>query len=76
MGALGQCLDNHGGVRPGFDIVSEGETPADDRAAGAARVGPWAEAGSTWWLESRWQIPPDADPNVVVRDRISAGPPI
>src|SRR4051794_33567519 len=74
--AMRQWLDDNGGVRPGFDIVSEGETPADDRAAGAARVAPWAEAGSTWWLESRWQIPPDADPNVVVRDRISAGPPI
>ena len=58
-----------------FDIISEGETPADDRTAGTAKVAPWAEAGCTWWLETRWQIPPDADAMAVVRERIDAGPP-
>jgi alkanesulfonate monooxygenase SsuD/methylene tetrahydromethanopterin reductase-like flavin-dependent oxidoreductase (luciferase family) len=73
--SIRQWLDDNGGVRPDFDIISEGETPADDRAAGAAKVAPWAEAGCTWWLETRWQIPPDADTNAVVRERINAGPP-
>ncbi|HEX6797119.1 MAG TPA: LLM class flavin-dependent oxidoreductase, partial [Ktedonobacterales bacterium] len=38
---------------PPFDIIMEGETPGDDPAAGAAIVRPWAEAGATWWNESR-----------------------
>ena len=73
--SIQQWLDEHGGVREGFDFISEGETPADDRAAGAAKVTPWAEAGCTWWLETRWQVPPGADAMTVVRERIGAGPP-
>ena len=37
-----------------FDIVMEGETPGDDPARAAAIVGGWADAGATWWIESRW----------------------
>ena len=55
-----------------FDIVVEGTTPADDPAAAAAIVRPFAEAGGTWWIESPWQ-----EPNEVpdLRRRIAAGPP-
>jgi alkanesulfonate monooxygenase SsuD/methylene tetrahydromethanopterin reductase-like flavin-dependent oxidoreductase (luciferase family) len=55
----------------GFDIVIEGTTPADDAAAGASQVQPWADAGATWWIESdwsNWEIGP-------MRTRIEAGPP-
>jgi Luciferase-like monooxygenase len=38
-----------------FDLIAEGETPAADPAA--ALVLPWAQAGCTWWLETRWQMP-------------------
>jgi hypothetical protein len=57
-----------------FDIVIEGETPADDPARAAEEVGPLAEAGMTWWLEARWNV---SSPTVLddLRRRIAAGPP-
>jgi alkanesulfonate monooxygenase SsuD/methylene tetrahydromethanopterin reductase-like flavin-dependent oxidoreductase (luciferase family) len=70
---LRQWLNEHG-ARPDFDIVSEGETPAGDPEAAATIVAPWAEAGSTWWLEARWMVAPE-DQAQVVRERILAGPP-
>jgi len=64
------------GARPGFDMVAEGETPADDPAAAAAAVTPWAEAGCTWWLETRWEMPHHMpDRMLEVRRRLAAGPP-
>ncbi|HET9443813.1 MAG TPA: LLM class flavin-dependent oxidoreductase [Acidimicrobiales bacterium] len=69
-------LDDHGGRRPGFDVITEGETPAADPAAASAAVAPWAEAGCTWWIESRWQAPEDgSDPKQAVTARLEAGPP-
>lgn len=59
-------LDDHGGRRPGFDVVVEGETDP----GGASPVRPYAESGATWWLESRWQ----ASSPTLVRERIEAGP--
>ena len=60
-------------TQPGpFDIVVEGVTPADDPAAAAAKVRPFAEAGGTWWIESPWQEPNDVPD---LRRRIAAGPP-
>jgi alkanesulfonate monooxygenase SsuD/methylene tetrahydromethanopterin reductase-like flavin-dependent oxidoreductase (luciferase family) len=55
----------------GFDIVMEGSTPADDQAAAASVVQPWADAGATWWIESDWATF-DVEPQ---RHRIKAGPP-
>lgn len=40
-------------------MVADGGTPAGDLAAAAALVGGWAEAGCTWWLETRWGGPHD-----------------
>lgn len=69
-------LDDHGGVRPGFDVVVEGETPPRDRPKAEATVASWAEAGSTWWLETRWELPHDSgDRGREVRERLEAGPP-
>jgi len=45
-----------------FDIVVEGETPRDD-------LGPWREAGATWWLETRWEKGDEFGP------RVAQGPP-
>jgi alkanesulfonate monooxygenase SsuD/methylene tetrahydromethanopterin reductase-like flavin-dependent oxidoreductase (luciferase family) len=72
-----EWLDANGGRRPGFDVIWEGETPADDPAAAAARVQPWGEAGCTWWMETRWMAPRDdpAEADRVVRERLRAGPP-
>lgn len=58
-----------------FDIVVEGRTPANDRAAAAARVRPWADAGATWWIEALWGAPDEPpDPAGLLR-RIEQGPP-
>ncbi len=64
------------GAAQGMDLVADGETPADDAAAAAAVVSPWAEAGCTWWLETRWELPHDsAERMAQIRDRLAAGPP-
>jgi Luciferase-like monooxygenase len=52
-----------------FDLIADGETPADDPDAAAAQVTPWAAAGCTWWLETRWAE------RASFRGRIEAGPP-
>lgn len=73
--AVRQWLDEHG-ARSGMDIISQGETPADDPAAAQEMVRPWAEAGCTWWLETRWEMPHNsAERMAQVRQRLAAGPP-
>ena len=73
--ALAGWLADHE-AKPGFDIVADGETPAQDRAAAAAVVGPWADAGCTWWLETRWEMPHDSAERMnQIRERLAAGPP-
>jgi alkanesulfonate monooxygenase SsuD/methylene tetrahydromethanopterin reductase-like flavin-dependent oxidoreductase (luciferase family) len=73
--AVRQWLTGHG-AGPGFDIVAEGETPAGDPAAAAAATRVWAEAGCTWWLETRWEMPHDSPERMGdIRARIEAGPP-
>ena len=58
-----------------FDLIAQGETPTN--AAEASRiVKPWADAGCTWWLETRWELPHHVDERMQqVRDRLAAGPP-
>lgn len=58
-----------------FDIVIEGETPGDSPAAAAAKVREWAEAGATWWTETRWMAPRDEAGMETIRARIRKGPP-
>jgi alkanesulfonate monooxygenase SsuD/methylene tetrahydromethanopterin reductase-like flavin-dependent oxidoreductase (luciferase family) len=65
-----------GGVGPAYDVISEGETPSDPKRA-AEIVQPWAEAGATWWMETRWAMPHDSDERMrEVEERIAAGPPV
>jgi alkanesulfonate monooxygenase SsuD/methylene tetrahydromethanopterin reductase-like flavin-dependent oxidoreductase (luciferase family) len=61
-------LTGHG-VPAGFDVIADGETPADDAAAAAATAAAWADAGCTWWLETRWEA------RNQMRERLAAGPP-
>ena len=64
------------GARDDLDVTAEGVTPVNDRAAAADRVRPWADAGCTWWLESKWTAPEDGEPHMdYIRRRIAAGPP-
>jgi hypothetical protein len=73
--AVRNWLIEHGATS-GLDVISEGETPADDHAAVVAAVTPWAEAGCTWWLETRWEMPDEAEGRTdQVRERLTAGPP-
>jgi Luciferase-like monooxygenase len=59
----------------GHDIVIEGETPPDDPAA-VEVVRPWADAGATWWLEARWDLPHHSAERLgQVGERLCAGPP-
>ena len=57
------------GKPAGFDLIADGETPGSDPAAAAAIVAPWAEAGCTWWLETRWEARDE------MAERLAAGPP-
>lgn len=72
--AVRQWLDEHGGS--GVEIIAEGETPPGDARSAAATAAGWAEAGCTWWLESRWEMPHGTPERMQqVRDRLAAGPP-
>jgi alkanesulfonate monooxygenase SsuD/methylene tetrahydromethanopterin reductase-like flavin-dependent oxidoreductase (luciferase family) len=65
------------GVTEPFDVLSEGETPADDAGQAAAMVQPWRDAGATWWMETRWEMPHDSAGRMrEVEERIVAGPPL
>lgn len=67
-------LDSEGAVTR--DVIAEGETPADDAARAAALVAPWSDAGCTWWLETRWEMPHHSRERLAeVRERLRAGPP-
>jgi Luciferase-like monooxygenase len=62
--------------REDIDVIIDGETPTGDPAAAAAHVRPWAEAGATWWLETRWEMPRNGDERMVeIRERLTSGPP-
>jgi alkanesulfonate monooxygenase SsuD/methylene tetrahydromethanopterin reductase-like flavin-dependent oxidoreductase (luciferase family) len=64
------------GAAPGLDVLAEGETPGDDPAAAWAEVEPWAAAGCTWWMETRWELPHHSPERMQqIRARIAAGPP-
>ena len=54
-----------------YDIVVGGSTPGDPEK-GAEAVGPWVEAGTTWWSEdiNGWRGPLEE-----MRERIERGPP-
>jgi alkanesulfonate monooxygenase SsuD/methylene tetrahydromethanopterin reductase-like flavin-dependent oxidoreductase (luciferase family) len=64
------------GAPAGLDMVAEGETQAGDPDGAAAALAPWAAAGCTWWLETRWEMPHGSDERMrQVRERLAAGPP-
>ncbi len=74
IGEILAWLRERGGAGPGFDVISEGETEPD--ATASEKVKPWADAGCTWWLETRWMLDgPPEEQLAQVRARIQAGPP-
>jgi alkanesulfonate monooxygenase SsuD/methylene tetrahydromethanopterin reductase-like flavin-dependent oxidoreductase (luciferase family) len=63
------------GAPAALDVLAEGETAAGDPRAWDA-VRPWAEAGCTWWMETRWDMPHHSPERMhQIRERIAAGPP-
>ena len=69
--AIKAYIDEHRSQITPFDIVQEGETPGEDYERAREIVRPYAEAGATWWTESRWSFPPIEE----LRRRIQQGPP-
>lgn len=69
--AMKTYIDQNRTLTTPFDIISEGETPGDDPAQAAELVRPYAEAGSTWWMEARWE----ANSIDEIRTRLRQGPP-
>lgn len=55
-----------------FDIILEGSTPGDDPDGALAIVQPFADAGTTWWLEAVYDAPGGFEG---MRKRILQGPP-
>jgi len=55
-----------------FDIVVEGVTDGTDPEGTRERLAPLAEAGATWWIESRWDEGRTAES---LLERIRQGPP-
>ena len=55
-----------------FDIVVEGVTDPADADKTRYRLAPLAEAGATWWIESRWDERETAES---LLERIRQGPP-
>jgi hypothetical protein len=62
----------YGFVLPGGTAT---EQPGDPRAA-RALVAPWEDAGCTWWLDARWEMPHESPERMrQVREHFEAGPP-
>ena len=55
-----------------FDVVIEGTSPANDTTWVDGTLRPLAEAGATWWIESRWEAPNDP---ATLLERVRQGPP-
>jgi len=73
--AMRSWLLDHG-ARPDLDVIAEGETPAGDPPGASGVVAPWADAGCTWWLETRWKLPHHSPERMAeVRERLAGGPP-
>jgi hypothetical protein len=53
-----------------FDYVTEGKTGGLGKTELEEKLLPWAEAGTTWWIESSWSMSEDQ-----LKERIRQGPP-
>ena len=70
-GVTAWMRENRASTGP-FDVIAEGITTGANPAADRAKLEPLADAGATWFIESRWE----ADQSVkTLRERIRLGPP-
>jgi alkanesulfonate monooxygenase SsuD/methylene tetrahydromethanopterin reductase-like flavin-dependent oxidoreductase (luciferase family) len=65
-------ISEHRPTMDDFDVVTEGMTSGSDHGADRAMLEPLAEAGATWFIESRWEDDQSAE---TLRTRIRHGPP-
>jgi alkanesulfonate monooxygenase SsuD/methylene tetrahydromethanopterin reductase-like flavin-dependent oxidoreductase (luciferase family) len=65
-------MADHRSSMDGFEVITDGVTSGSDRAADRAQLEPLAEAGATWFIESRWEDDQSAE---TLRERIRLGPP-
>ena len=72
VAAIAAWMAEHRQSSSPFDIITEGITSGTDPSADLAKLAPLAEAGATWFIESRWENDQSAD---TVRQRIRRGPP-
>jgi alkanesulfonate monooxygenase SsuD/methylene tetrahydromethanopterin reductase-like flavin-dependent oxidoreductase (luciferase family) len=54
------------------EVIIEGVSPGEDPDWVAEHLTPLADAGATWWIESRWEAPNDPD---TLLARVRQGPP-
>lgn len=72
IAAMKAFIEAERGQATPFDIVTEGETPGDDRERAVSITLPFADAGATWWMETRWFAPNGPEE---IRARLRQGPP-
>lgn len=73
--AMKTYVDAHRTASTPFDIIMEGETPGDQPQQALDIVSAWAQAGATWWIESRWSEPRTAEGFKAIQRRVEQGPP-
>jgi alkanesulfonate monooxygenase SsuD/methylene tetrahydromethanopterin reductase-like flavin-dependent oxidoreductase (luciferase family) len=72
---MGRYISEHRPAGTPYDIIVDGETPGDNPKAAREIIRPWAEAGVTWWIESRWGLIEAPERMRLTRERIEQGPP-
>lgn len=72
LGEIAAWAREHRPAGTPFDIVVEGVTNGADVAATQDRIAPLADAGATWWIESRWD---ETETYESLMERIRQGPP-
>jgi alkanesulfonate monooxygenase SsuD/methylene tetrahydromethanopterin reductase-like flavin-dependent oxidoreductase (luciferase family) len=72
VASVGRWVAEHRTSPTPFEIITEGVTSGVDHDADRAKLEPLAEAGATWFIESRWDDTESAD---TLRERIRNGPP-
>ena len=63
-------VDANRGLDTPFDYIIEGQTGELEPAQAQDKLGPWQEAGATWWIESMW-----SNSTEEILARIQQGPP-
>jgi hypothetical protein len=53
-----------------FDLIAQGQTHGMEDAQVADKIGPWAEAGATWWIEAPYGLSGEQ-----AQARLRQGPP-